>query len=219
MQNLKNFPCALFDMDGTLVDSMPFWHNMGRDYLRARGIEPEADLSAVLKEQTLEESARYFREHYGLCESSEQIRAGFDALIEENYKSRVPAKPGVSAYLKRLAQRGVRMSVFSSTPSRLVSLALERLGLRAYFENILESEKAGGGKRRPEAYLLALQKAGMKKEETVVYEDADFAIRSAKGAGLSVCAVYDASCRTEPETLAALADWYITSFEELLEEE
>ena len=215
-RDLTSYPCALFDMDGTLVDSMPFWHNMGRDYLLARGCEPDDDLNAVLKTQTLAESAVYFREHYGLDETPEQIRAGLDAQSEENYRSRVPAKEGVPEYLQKLASLGTKMCVFSSTPSYLVSMALERLGLRQYFGDILDSEEAGAGKRDPGAYLKALERAGMRPEETVMYEDADFAVRTAKAAGLRVAAVYDASCRTPAYELRQTADWYINSFKELL---
>ncbi len=204
-------------MDGTLVDSMPFWHNMGRDYLRSRGCEPEDDLNTVLKTQTLAESAVYFREHYGLNETAEQIRAGFDAQIEENYRSRVPAKPGAAGYVRLLAEKGARLCVFSSTPAHLVSMALERLGIRRYFELVCDTERTGAGKRDPASYLEVLDRIGARPEETVMYEDADFAIRTASSAGLHVAAVYDASCRTPEEEIRRTAEWYIRSFAELLE--
>ncbi len=212
MQDITSYPFAIFDMDGTLVDSMPFWHNMGRDYLRARGCEPEEDLNAVLKTQTLQESAVYFREHYGLNETPEEIRAGFDALIEENYRSRVPAKPGTKELLALLASRGVRMSVFSSTPDYLVSMALERLGLHDYFEAIVNSAEAGAGKREPEAYLQVCGLLGYDPKETVMFEDADFAIFSAAAAGLHVAAVYDKSCCTPEAELRRAAEWYIRDY-------
>lgn len=215
-QKLKSFPEALFDMDGTLVDSMPFWRDLGRDYLVSRGLEPEDDLNRVIGAMTLRESAEYFRTDYGLDESCEQILTGLDGLLEENYRARIPAKPGVPEYLKQLAANGVRMAVFSTTPSRLVAMALERLELLKFFTAIIDGGEFSEGKRAPKAYIRAVEKAGMSAENTVVYEDADFAVSSAKAAGLKVAAVYDASCRTAPQAMRAEADWYIESYFDLL---
>ncbi len=215
MQKWKKYRCALFDMDGTLVDSMPYWHSLGRDYLSAQGIKAEEDLERRIAAMTLEESAAYFREHYGLEQEPEEIIRGFSSLMEENYRLRIPAKPGAAEFVKALSEAGLYLGVCSATPVPLVRVMLERLGILQYFSHITSCEEAGAGKEHPDAYLLALSRAGFRPEETVLFEDADFAIRTALDMGMHVAAVYDKSCRSTPEKLQALTGDYIFSFEDL----
>ena len=215
MQKWKKYPCAIFDMDGTLVDSMPYWHRLGRDYLILHGLKPEADLEQQIAAMTLLESAEYFRDHYGLKLSADEIIQGVNELMEENYRLRIPAKPGAEAFVKALRDAGIHLHICSATPVPLVKVMLERLGILSCFESITSCEEAGAGKDRPDAYLLSLSRAGFKPEETILFEDADFAIRTALKLGLHVAAVYDASCRSTPEELRAAAEEYIVSFEDL----
>ncbi len=216
MQKWKQYRCAIFDMDGTLVDSMPYWHRLGRDYLIAAGKAPEDDLEQRIAAMTLAESAVYFREYYGLDRTPEEIADGFRDLMEENYRLRVPAKPGAAEFVKALKEAGLSLGVCSATPVPLVRVMLERLGILSCFDHITSCEEAGAGKDRPDAYLLALSRAGAGPEEAILFEDADFAIRTALKLGMHVAAVYDASCHSTPEELRALTGIYIRSFEEEL---
>ena len=218
-QKWKKYRLAIFDMDGTLVDSMPYWHRLGRDYLVSRGRTPEDDLEERIAPMTLSESAEYFREHYRLDETPEEIARGFGELMEENYRLRVPAKPGAPEFVRALRDAGIRLSVCSATPVGLVDLMLRRIGIRDCFECVTSCDEAGAGKDRPDAYLLALSRAGCSPDEAVVFEDAEYAIRTAVKLGLHVAAVYDSSCRMDPDELRAVTDEYITGFDELMKEE
>ena len=218
MQKLMSYPFAIFDLDGTLVDSMPYWRRLGRDYLLEKGIEAEPDMEQVIRAMTVTESAQYFREHYRLSESPAEIVDGFDRVMEENYRLRIPAKPGVPEYLERLYNAGIDLSICSATASPQVDMILKRLDLRKYFSRITSCDEAGYGKYRPDAFRLALERAGARPEETVMYEDADYAVRTAVSTGMHVAAVYDPFCTASPEEMAAEAEFYIRDFRELISE-
>lgn len=216
MENGMNcYPLALFDMDGTLIDSMPYWQSCGADYLVRRGCVPEEGLWEKLSTMSTMESAEYFQKKYGLKEPAEEIVAGFNGIMEENYRLRVPAKPGVREYLEFLSSAGVTMSICSATSRPLVEMTLERLELRHYFTDITSCDEVSAGKDRPDVFRLALRRAGVRPQEAVMYEDADFAIRTAHQLGMHVAAVYDPTCLSTKEELTPYWDVYIRDFRTL----
>ena len=209
------YPYAIFDMDGTLVDSMPYWQNCGRDYLLSRGITPEEGLWEKLSLMSTDESARYFIERYGLTETPAEIVAGSNHIMYENYRLRIPAKPGVPEYLEKLQQAGVSMSVCSATSIPLVEMTLTRLGLRKYFTHLTSCDEVNKGKDRPDVFELAISRLNARPEECVMYEDSDFGIRTARAIGMRVCGVYDPSCQTDAATVRTWCDRYIEDYRTL----
>ena len=121
---------AIFDFDGTLVDSMFIWDTFGEDYLRTLGKDPKENLTETFKTFTLEQAAEYYREHYGVTLSVEEIVDGVNRMIEGLYKSTVPLKKGVAEFLAGLSKAGVRMCVATVTDKYLVEAALTRLKVR-----------------------------------------------------------------------------------------
>ena len=214
LTDFKQYRCILFDMDGTLVDSMPYWRRLGRDYLLSRGCQPEEDLEKKIAPMTLLESATYFRDHFGLDETPEQVIEGFKSLMDENYRLRVPAKPGAVRFVRSLFEMGVPLSVCSATPTPMVKTMLDRIGILPCFRHITSCEEAGAGKDRPDAFLQALEKENARPEEALLFEDADFAVKTAKALGMHVISVFDSTCRKTPEEMARMSDDYIRSFEE-----
>lgn len=204
---------AIFDLDGTLLDSMSIWDTIGGDYLRSLGIEPKENLAETFKTFTMEESAEYYRAHYGVTFSISEIVDGVNDMIEDYYKNMIPLKNGVADFLESLFVNGVRMCIATVTDKYLAEAALTRLGVRAYFSEIFTSSDAGIGKENPKIYRAALAHLGQKKSETVVFEDAFHALRTAKNDGFKVAAVYDAHEARQAE-LKAIADYYITDFTE-----
>ncbi|NLU46813.1 MAG: HAD family phosphatase [Syntrophomonadaceae bacterium] len=205
---------AIFDMDGTLLDSMPFWENIGRIYLEQKGITPPENLDEILAAMNLSQSARYFKEVYSIPASEEEIIKEFLGLIESGYRYTLPLKPSVIPFLEGLYQNGVKMCVATATDHALARAALERVGVMKYFDFILSCSQAEVGKDTPEFFLKVLELLQTPKEETMVFEDALHAIKSAKAAGLQVTAVYDKSAHRQQEQIKALADLYIYSFED-----
>lgn len=204
----KNF--AIFDMDGTLVDSMGFWNRLADEYLAKFGL---SGLSPALKEEsialTMLESAQLFIREFGIPGTPEQIASDINALMEEHYRTDVPLKPGAADFLARLRDAGVKMCIASSTNPVLIDICLRRLGVRDCFEFLLSCEEVGEGKNRPTVYLEAARRLGGTPENTVIFEDILVAAQTAKAAGFSLGVIYDVNSDAEQEQLKTLADcWF-----------
>ena len=207
-------PFAIFDMDGTLVDSMWGWNEIYITFLVAHGATNEAakEIVAHTAHFTTYESAELFREYLSLDTPAAHIAAGLDARMKELYQNVIQEKPGVRAYLERLRNEGVRMCVVSSTPEPLIRICLERLGLMPFFSFILSCETVGKGKEEPDAYFAAATRLGAAPSDTAVYEDSPTALMTAKRAGFYAVAVYDESSadqwtETSRNADAIISDW------------
>jgi hydroxymethylpyrimidine kinase/phosphomethylpyrimidine kinase len=202
---------AIFDLDGTLLDSMFIWDTIGEIYLRSLGIEPRENLAETFKTFTLEESAEYYRTHYGVTLSVEEIVDGVNGMIEGYYINEVELKNGVEVFIKKLHDDGVKMCVATVTDRYLVEAALERLEIKGYFSEIFTAAEVGYDKTTPQIYRVALSHLGTEKSETVVFEDAYHALITAKKDGFPVAAVYDEHEKRQVE-MRASADYYISDY-------
>ena len=202
---------AIFDLDGTLLDSMAMWDAFGEDYLRSLGKEPHENLTETFKTFTLEQSADYYREHYGVTLSVEEIVNGVNQMIEGYYIHEVNVKSGADIFVKDLYDKGVRMCVATVTDRCLAEAALARLGLRQYFSEIFTVAEIGHDKTTPHIYRAALAHLGTEKNETVVFEDAYHALMTAKKDGFTVAAVYDRH-ETRQVEMKAAADYYVSDY-------
>lgn len=202
---------AIFDFDGTLVDSMFIWDTIGEDYLRSLGKEPHEDLKETFLTLTLEEAAEYYRTHYGVTLFVKEIVDGVNAMVEGIYKTRVTLKHGVAEYLRLLKENGARMCIATVTDRYLVEETLERLGILHYFSEIFTCAEVGYGKDKPIIYRKALEHLDTAKNETYVFEDSLFALKTAKADGFTTVGVYDRH-ENRQDNLKNLADYYIDDF-------
>ena len=202
---------AIFDLDGTLLDSMFIWDTIGEEYLRSLGKEPHEDLKETFMTLTLEEAAVYYRENYGVTLSVGEIVDGVNSMVEQTYRTKVTLKPGISEYLAWLKENRVRMCVATVTDRYLVEETLERLGVRHYFSEIFTCAEVGFGKDKPVIYQKALEHLGTAKEETCVFEDMYFALNTAKTDGFPTVGVYDRH-EAHQDELRGLADYYVLDF-------
>ena len=202
---------AIFDLDGTLLDSMFIWDTIGEEYLRSLGKEPHEDLKETFMTLTLEEAAVYYREHYGVSLSVKEIVDGVNAMVEQTYRTKVTLKPGIAEYLAWLKENGVRMCVATVTDRYLVEETLERLGVRHYFSEIFTCAEVGFGKDKPVIYQKALEHLETEKRDTYVFEDMLFALNTAKADGFPTIGVYDRH-EAHQDDLKELADYYIFDF-------
>ena len=206
----KNF--AIFDMDGTLIGSMIFWKKLASEYLGSKGISNiPTDTMEQIKTMTMSESAALFKAEYGLTGDPE---AEMNAMMDEHYRNDIPLKPGVREYLQTLKTRGVRMCVASATAEHLMESCLTRLGVRELFDFLLSCETVGAGKSSPLVYHESAKRLGASPSEIAVYEDALYAVQTAKNAGYYVVGVYDDSADTNWQTIETVADETIINWEE-----
>ena len=200
---------AIFDLDGTLLDSLPVWETLAEDYLRSLGLEPRENLNEIFRDFTLEESAAYYREHCGVTLPEEEIIDGINRMVRTEYEESIPAREGAEAFLAALRDRGIRMCVVTLTDRSLACAALRRLGLLTYFEEVFSC--AGKGKADPEAFRTAARRLGTKPAETVVFEDSLYAIRTAKEGGFRTCGIVDAG-QKDREDILRTADCRLDGF-------
>ena len=205
---------AIFDADGTLLDSMPIWSGVGSGYLRSMGIEAREDLDERFKEISLYQSAVLLKEEYELPLTLEEIGAGINNMVDHLYAESVQIKPGVEALLEGLKQRGVKMCVATASEAYQIRMALKRCGVEHYFEDVISCVDVGHGKDEPHVFYTSLETLGTKKEETFVFEDAVYSVRTAHGEGFGCVGVYDESMQYQNE-LKSLCCHYIKDFREL----
>ena len=205
---------AIFDMDGTLLDSMQVWENAGEDYLRTLGCVPEEGVGELMKSMSLQQAALYCRERYALPLSVEEIMAGVNGRVERFYRQEARLKPGALDFLRTLSQRGVRMCLATATDLHLVEAALDRCGVRTYFSALFTCTQVGSGKDEPHIYRAALRHLGTGRADTLVFEDALYAARTAKGDGFVTVGVADAYEKSEGE-LERLSDCFLRDFREV----
>ena len=205
---------AIFDMDGTLVDSMVYWKHLATEFLESKGVQHIAqDILERIKPMTMTESAALFIEEYGLSGTAESVAAEMNTMMDEHYRRDIPLKPGIQVYLDALHRRGVTMCVASATAEELMDACLTRLGVAQYFSFLLSCETVGAGKSRPDVYWEAAKRLGAQPEEIAVYEDALYAANTAKQAGFYVIAVQDDSNQPHWESLTALSDENISDWQ------
>lgn len=183
---------AIFDMDGTLLDSMWIWEHFSSAYLRSRGMTPPPGLDGDIATYTLAEAAEHLRVSFSLPETQEEILRGFDRTVEALYSEVLP-KPGAVKLLTTLRAAGVPLVLATMTGRPVVERTLGRLGLLPFFDRLFTCAEVGARKSSPVIYEAALSYLGTRREETVVFEDAWYAVKTALSAGFPTVAVYDRS--------------------------
>ena len=162
---------AIFDVDGTLLDSMGIWEVAGVRYLESIHVEPEPGLSKILYPMTIEEGVAYVREQYHLSQSAEEITQGLLMVVRDFYYKQVQEKEDVKKFLEQLYVDKIPMIVATAGHKEYAEAALRRLGMDHYFRDILTCSELGRGKHEPEIYLQCAA-AWKKPEEIMAFEDA-----------------------------------------------
>lgn len=209
---------AIFDMDGTLINSMDYWCNLGREYLYKYGItENIEDILEEVGTKTMSQGSKLFADNFDGLPDVPEIISELRTMIADHYKKDVVTKPGVIEYLEALHNQGVRMCLASATDVNLVVLVMKRLGIDKYFEFMLSCEEIGKGKDEPDIYLEAVRRLGCKPEEAAVYEDVFYSANTAKKAGFYTIAVADVNATKEWDSLTAIADEIIIDWKKSLD--
>lgn len=198
---------AIFDMDGTLIDSMKYWQSLAGEYLKTKGIPKiSQELFEKIKPMTMSESAALFVQEFHLSGTPKAVEEEMNQMMDLHYKSDIPLKPGVKDYLHKLKEEGVSMCVASATAEPLMEACLRRLGVLDCFEFLISCESVGAGKDRPDVYYEAAKKLGASVQDTAIYEDALYAARTAKREGFYVVGIYEESISSRWEEMKEIAD-------------
>lgn len=203
---------AIFDVDGTLLDSMTIWDSVGVDYIVERGHTPKENLKDNFKNMSMIQAGEYLKREYNIPLSAQEIVDQINAMTEDFYTSKVTLKKGVKELLEYLRLNGVKICAATATDRYLVEAALERCGIRKYFSEIFTCTDVGHGKDEPVIFRKATEFLGTDKNNTVVFEDALYAISTAKKDGFYVAAVYD-RFEKDQERVKALSDFFFDEIE------
>lgn len=206
---------VIFDCDGTLIDSMDAWRNLEGELGHRAGVELTAEDRQTLCTLNIPESARYFHQRYGLGASSEQVVGMMDEIMLEWYSKHAVARPGALEFIDGLAQRGVVMSVASSSPKPYLQAGLACAGIVPYLAAIVSVEDVNSNKRNPKVYDHTRDLMGTSTLLTWGFEDAVYAIRTLSHAGYGTVGVYDHDLSGTWDQLSSEADLAIRSFEDL----
>lgn len=206
---------VIFDLDGTLFDSMGVWIEVDKSFLGKRGIVMPNDYHDEIKTRNFPEAAVYTKARFSLPESEEEIMREWLDLIELAYTRDVCLKPHVLEYLTSLRKKGVKLGVATSSKEALYSPVFKRCGIENYFDAIVTTEETRP-KSFADVYLETARRLGLQPNECAVFEDILVGITSAKSAGFYTVAVHDHASLTEQQQMRETADLYIESFEELL---
>lgn len=200
---------AIFDLDGTILDSMPIWDNAAEMYLRNLGIEAEPGLGKTMFSMSMAEGAEFLRNKYRLDMDICEIIDGINHTIEDFYYYQVQLKKGAEQFLKDMKQAGIKITAATCSDRQIVDRALKRLNVINYFDRIFTCSEIGSGKVKPDIYLVAAEYMGTRSKDTWVFEDALHAIKTAKNAGFKTAGVYDASSIGNMEEIKRTCDIYL----------
>lgn len=207
---------AIFDLDGTLFDSMWVWHRVDEQFLERHGLPREDDYLKSLGPMGFHRAAEYTKAYFNMSCSAEDIVNEWFLQAKEMYDREVQIKDGVKEYLEKLRRDGVKLGIATSNHRDLFAGTLKRCGIDGLFDAVATTSEVARGKEFPDVYLLAAERLGTIPAETAVFEDIPQGLSGAKAGGFITFAVEDPFSEKERETLRSLADRYITSFRELL---
>ena len=213
-----DFEGAIFDVDGTLVDSMGVWHQVDADFFQQYGAELPTDYSARAARMGAWQTAEYTISLLGLSYTPQELIDIWNAMVNEEYLYRVPLKPYAKEYLEQLKKKGISMAVVTALFPELYEPVLKRTGVYEFFDVFLSSGQMKLEKSSPEIFLLAARQLSVSPSSCVVFEDVISGVLGAKAAGMTAVGVYDFWNQTDQALLKDRADRYIIDFSELLQE-
>ena len=214
---LSHIEAVLFDLDGTLVDSMWMWGAIDVEYLGRHGLTLPKDLQKAIEGMSFSETAVYFKKRFSLPEPLEEIKAEWIAMSKEKYAHEVSLKPGAREFLEYLKSHGCKAGIATSNGRELLNAVVEGQGLSPYFQCLMTSCEAGAGKPAPDVYLKVAEELNIDPKNCLVFEDTPAGVRAGKAAGAKVCSIFDLYARERQAENRSLADYYIRDFYQVLD--
>ena len=207
---------VVFDIDGTLVDSMGFWKNLGRNYLISQGAIPKDDLNRVLDSLTVMEGVAYMKEEYKLDKTCSEIKYELDQLLLLYYKKDAKLKPFAAEVVKLLKDKNIRLAIASVIDEKLIYYVLQRYNIYKHFEFVQTCENTNLGKDNEDFFNLLSERLNMNPKNIFLFEDSLYSMKAAKSAGLKIVAMEEAYSKKDLEKIIEVADIYIKDFSYLI---
>ncbi|MBR4807293.1 MAG: HAD family phosphatase [Lachnospiraceae bacterium] len=212
---LENIDAIIFDLDGTLVDSMWMWKDIDLEFLGERGLELPPTLQKEIEGMSFNETAELFIERFKLTETIDELKVIWNDMAYDKYAHVVRPKPGAIRFLDRAREKGFKMGIASSNSMELINAALANYDLFDYFESIVSANDVPRGKPFPDVYLTVADRLGVDPGRCLVFEDITMGIMAGKSAGMKVCCIDDDYSADDVENKKAAADYYIYSYDEV----
>lgn len=214
---LQNIKAAIFDMDGTLIDSMWVWEKIDIDFLKKRNLKCHENLKQQIQDMSFEQTAAYFKKTFNLKETIEEICNEWNEMALTEYKTNVKLKTNAKNYLAVLKSMGIKIGLATSNCDLLLKTVLKATEIHDYFDVITRTDEVSRGKHFPDVYLLTAKRLGISPEKCIVFEDILPAIEGAKAAGMKTVGIYDKYSNYEKDKILNTADKYIYNYSELIE--
>jgi len=212
---LNNIDAAIFDMDGTLVDSMWVWSEIDKEYLAKHNLDVPPTLNSDIAHLSFNEVAIYFKNTFNLSYEVDEIISYWNQMAYEAYVNKVKLKPGVKEFLEALRKNNIKIGLATSNNTLLLEACLKANGIYEYFDAITLTNEVSRGKDFPDVYLLAAEKLEVNPANCVVFEDLLPALQGAKSAGMKVVGVYDEFSTEYHTDMKAIADKFILDYVDL----
>lgn len=213
---LQNLEAVIFDLDGTLVDSMWLWHDIDVAYFHKFNMPLPDDYQKNIEGMSFTETAIYTKETYHIPDPVEKIMLDWNAMAKDYYMHRVQPKNGAEEFLQQLHRQGIKMGIATSNSHELVDDLCEKLGFNQFLSCIITSCDVKKGKPAPDVYLKAAELLQVHPDKCLVFEDIPAGIMAGKNAGMRVCAIADAYSQNQKDTKIQLADYFIEDYHDLL---
>jgi len=213
---LKKIDCAIFDLDGTLLDSMGMWRDIDIAFFARDNMELPDDYLKFVSVMSLPEAADYTIERFNMSYTPEEVLDFWNTAAQQKYDHEVPLKDGAAEYLNHLKENGVKIALATASMPHFFEPALRRLGVWELFDYAVCARLVGLTKGTPEIYLHCAEKLGVPAENCAVFEDVLEGIKGAKAAGMTAIGMFDARAEN-PQEIERLSDKYIHSFSEMME--
>lgn len=212
---LKNIEAVIFDLDGSLVDSMWLWKDIDIEYFAKFNKVLPDNLQAQIEGMSFSETAQYIKIHFDFPVSVEEMKSDWNAMALYKYQHEVPLKPGINEFLTYCRENSIKLGIATSNSRELVSEVIKAHNLEHYFDCIMTGCDVEKGKPSPDIYLAVAGELGIEPIHCLVFEDIIPGIIAGKNAGMKVCAVEDDYSKQQEKEKKATTDYYIKDYFEI----
>ena len=219
IEMLKDIDAVIFDMDGTLLDSMWIWPSIDDVFLEKYGLEKPEGFHEGMEGMSYPEVAQYFLDLFPtLTQTKEAIMDEWNEMAHERYVTKVPLKAGAKEFILMMKAQGKKTGIATSNSRLLVDETLKSLEIEKLFDSVRTSCEAGAGKPAPDVYLLVADDLNVEPSRCLVFEDVPMGILAGKNAGMKTCAIEDDFSNPQIDKKKELADYYIKDFTDIINE-